>query len=161
MIEIYVFRHGEAEPRDAGVVDADRALTRRGKNDVRAVLKVAKKAITAPQLILTSPLRRARETAEIAATVFRGCPVVASDRLKPSAAAQGIWKEIGEDPKLERVVVVGHEPHLSHLVSFLLEAPISLDVKKGGLIRIDCPDRLTSPRGVLKWVLTPKLARSL
>lgn len=160
-MELYILRHGEADPRDSGVADVDRALTRRGKADTRESLRMAQRAKMAPQVILTSPLRRARETAAIGAKLFPSARLVASDRLKPNADVASIWKEVGLMAAAEQIMLVGHEPHLSHLVAFLLEAPVMIDLKKSGLMRIDCPERTGGPRGVLKWMLTPKLARSL
>ena len=69
-MEIYILRHGEAEVRESGRADGDRKLTAAGKRDLKAVLKVARKLGVAPQVILTSPLRRAQETAKIAAEVL-------------------------------------------------------------------------------------------
>jgi phosphohistidine phosphatase SixA len=55
-------------------------------------------------------------------------------------------------------MVVGHEPHLSRFAAFLLEAPLAIDMKKSAIVRIDVQEREGPPRGVLKWMLTPKLA---
>lgn len=159
-MEIYVLRHGEAEAREPGVRDAERALTRRGTRDVRAVLKLASRAMDAPELILASPLRRAQETAAVAATFFPDAPLTLTDRLKPSASAEAMWKEACQDPGLSRVLLIGHEPHLSRLIALLLDAPVKVDFKKGALIRIDCAGRLGPPRGRLRWLITPKLARN-
>jgi phosphohistidine phosphatase len=160
-MELYVLRHGEAEPRGPNTDEADRALTRRGKRDVQAVLRAVRKARLGPQLILTSPLRRARETAAVASAVFPEASVVATDRLKPSASSSAVWKEACADASISRVLLVGHEPQLSHLIAFLLDAPVSVDFKKGALLRIDCAGRLGRPQGVLKWFLTPRVVRSL
>lgn len=156
-MEFYILRHGEAEPRDAGIADADRALVKKGKIDVRAVCKAARRAKVEPQLILTSPLRRTRETAEIAAGVW-DCPLKETDAMLPDANPEAIWTEAAGS-KAERVMVVGHEPHLGKLISFLLGAEISVDFKKGGLIRIDT--QRGKARAWLKWMLTPRLARAL
>jgi phosphohistidine phosphatase len=112
-------------------------------------------------LILTSPLRRAQETADIAAAVFPACEVVLTDCLKPSAAVGSVWKEACINPDVSRVLLVGHQPHLGRLTSFLLEGALSIDLKKAALLRIDTPARQGPPHGVLKWMLIPKLARSL
>lgn len=114
----------------------------------------------APLLVLSSPLRRARETAALVVAVYPGCPLVVTDRLKPAGDPKSLWKEACNDAQRSRVVLIGHEPQLGHLVAFLLESPVAVDFKKGGLIRIDTPERLGPPRGVLKWMLTPKLARA-
>jgi phosphohistidine phosphatase len=156
-MELYILRHGEAQPREPGVADADRALVKKGRDDVRDVVKAARSAKVDPQLILTSPLRRAKETADIAVAGFKKCPLKETDAMLPDASPDAIWKEASA-LKMGRVMVVGHEPHLGQLISFLLGNEITVDFKKGGLIRIDVEGR-GKPRGRLKWYLTPRLAR--
>jgi phosphohistidine phosphatase len=157
-MEIYVLRHGEAEERDTGLADRDRKLTAKGKRDLKAVLKVARKAGVAPDLILTSPLRRAQETAAIAAEVL-GCKrVVETRNLLPGAGPELVWKEICTDHKVENILLAGHQPHLGSLIGLLLEAPLMVDLKKGSLVRIETRGKLGPPRGVLKWMITPKMA---
>jgi phosphohistidine phosphatase len=159
-MEIYVLRHGEAEERETGLADRDRRLTAKGKLDLKSVLKVARKAEVAPELILTSPLRRAQETAAIAAEVL-GCKRVVETRsLLPGASPELVWKEIGSDHKVEKILLAGHQPHLGSLIGLLLEAPVMVDLKKGALVRIVTPARLGPPRGVLKWMLTAKIAKA-
>ena len=75
-MEIYILRHGEAEMRETGHSDGERKLTVYGKRDLKAVLKVAHKLGVAPQVILTSPLRRAQETAKIGAEILHSKHVV-------------------------------------------------------------------------------------
>ena len=158
-MEIYVLRHGEAEERETGLADRDRKLTARGKQDLKAVLKVARKAEVAPDLILTSPLRRAQETAAIAAEVLGSKRVIETRNLLPGASPELIWKEIG-DHKVEKILLAGHQPHLGSLIGLLLEAPLMVDLKKGSLVRITTQARLGPPRGVLKWMITSKIARA-
>jgi phosphohistidine phosphatase len=159
-MEIYVLRHGEAEERASGLADRDRKLTAKGKQDLKAVLKTARKAEVAPDLILTSPLRRALETAAIAAEVL-GCKRVVETRsLLPGASPDQIWKEIGSDHKVEKILLAGHQPHLGSLVGLLLEAPVMVDMKKSCLVRITTQGRLGPPRGVLKWMITTKVAKA-
>jgi phosphohistidine phosphatase len=159
-MELYILRHGEAEPRASGIPDGPRKLIAKGKRDVRAVLKAALKANLRPDLILTSPLRRARETAAIAAALC-GCERVMETRsLLPGANPALVWKEICSLREVQQVVLAGHQPHLGHLIAFLLEAAVMVDLKKGALVRISTPAKPGPPRGVLKWMLTPKLARA-
>ncbi len=157
-MEIFILRHGDAEPRGAGIPEADRALTPKGKRDLRAVLAVARGAKVDPQVILTSPLLRAQQTAAAAAKVF-GAPVVETPNLLPGASPDLLWKQLGAMKEKEAILVAGHEPHLSNFTRFLLESAIALDFKKGALIRVTTRNRVGPPRGVLKWILTPKLAR--
>lgn len=159
-MEVYVLRHGHAEPRRPDHPDAERALIPKGKRGVRDVLAMAQKAKAAPQLILTSPLLRAQETAAVAATVFADCPVSVTRGLLPSGSAEALWKELCANPALSRVLLVGHSPHLEQLIAYLLGAALSVDLKKGALVSIACPQSSAPPHGALQWMLTPRLARS-
>ena len=160
VMEIYVLRHGEAEERETGLADRDRKLTAKGKRDLKDLLKLARKAEVSPGLILSSPLRRARETAAIAAEVL-GCKHVMETRnLLPGASPEQIWKEVCTDYKAEKILLAGHQPHLGSLIGLLLEAAILVDLKKGCMVRIETHGKLGPPRGVLKWMITPKLAKA-
>jgi phosphohistidine phosphatase SixA len=111
-----------------------------------------------PQAILTSGLRRADESAAIASELFPACPVTTTQSLLPTADPAELWSELCAS-KLKRVLLAGHEPHLSQTVAYLLAVPISIDFKKGALVRIDAP-RKETPQGTLRWMLTPRLART-
>jgi len=159
-MNVYILRHGEAEEGGSRVADRDRKLTAKGKRDLKEVLKVARDAETSPDVILTSPLRRAQETAAIAAEVL-GCKEIIETRsLLPGANPEQVWKEICTDHKVDAILLAGHQPHLGSLIGVLLEAPVMVDVKKSSLLRIETHGKLGPPRGVLKWMLTPKLAKA-
>ena len=160
-MEIYILRHGEAEMREAGHSDGERKLTAYGKRDLKAVLKVARKLGVVPQVILTSPLRRAQETAKIAAEILHSKHVVETKSLVPDASPELVWKEIGAQQKVDSILIAGHNPHLGSLTAMLLEAALMVDLKKGALVRITTQSRLGPPRGVLKWMITPKVAKIL
>ena len=86
--------------------------------------------------------------------------MIASTRaLAPESSPEAVWEEIRAHKSEPRVMVVGHEPLLSAVYAYLLAAPsVQIDVKKGSLGRIDV-DRFTGqPRGVLRWLIYPKLA---
>lgn len=156
-MEIFILRHGEAEARGVGLPEAERALTPKGRKDLRVVLAMAKASKVAPQVILTSPLVRAQQTAAAAAKVF-DVPIVESPHLLPAASPDLLWKEIGTMKEAEAILIAGHEPHLSNFTRFLLESAVALDLKKGTLLRVTTRNRIGPPRGVLRWMLTPKLA---
>ena len=158
-MQIFILRHGEAEPREARKQDSTRALTSEGKSDVRRVLRLARGSSVAPDCIFSSSLLRARQTAAVAAKVFNVKNVVETKSLLPGASPQAMWKELIALRHVEQVLVAGHEPHLSHLIRYLLEAPVAVDLKKGALVRIDCAGLHGPPRGVLKWMLTPRVVR--
>lgn len=157
-MKICILRHAEAEPRGPGVTEAARKLTPNGKHELRAVLKQARDAGVDPEVILSSPWTRAVETATAARDAL-GCQQLIETRsLLPDVLPSHIWGEIRSLRPLKEIMVVGHEPLLSRFAAFLLEVPIAIDLKKSGLIRIEVQEKEGPPRGILKWMLTPKLA---
>ncbi len=156
---IYVLRHGIAEVAPPGGSDADRALTKQGKAKLRNVLGCAREAGVRPSVILTSPLRRAVQTAKIAATVLKsGGDLAETKALSPGASPMGVWAEVRRH-EVDELLLAGHEPQLSGLVGFLLGcSALQLDFKKGAMACIDIDKAEARPHGTLKWILTPKLA---
>jgi phosphohistidine phosphatase len=156
-MELYLLRHGEAELRSPSKKDDERALTDKGKRDVQRVAERVKKAKIKPDVVLTSPLRRAKETAEIAAEVLGLKRILETKSLSPEASPQVLWKELATIEHADHVILAGHEPNISHLAQFLLASKVPLDFKKGAMMRISIA-REATPKGVLKWMITPKLA---
>jgi len=159
-MQIYLLRHGIAEDRRPGGSDAERALTNDGKEKLRRVLARARAADAAPSVILSSPLVRAVQTAEIAAEVLRyDGNIVRTKALLSEAAPPQLWDEIRGRRDEPAILAAGHEPHMSAAVAYLLGAPaLAVDMKKAALVRLDIDRFGTEPRGVLKWMLTPGLA---
>jgi len=157
-MEIYILRHGIAEEPARGLSDAQRALTDAGREKLRGVLERAREAGVAPSLILTSPYRRAVETAQTAGQVLGCRKIVESAALEPGSTPEDIWDAIRAQRREDAVLVAGHEPLLSMTVAFLLGAPaLQVDLKKAALVRIDQERFTGAPHGVLKWMLTPRL----
>jgi phosphohistidine phosphatase len=157
-MEIYILRHGIAEEADAGTPDAERALTDSGREKLRAVLERARHGGVKPSLILTSPYRRAVQTAHMAAQVLGCNKMVESEILVPSSAPKSVWEAICARRREPALLIAGHEPLLGMTVGYLLGAPaLQVDLKKAALVRIDQESFSGAPRGVLKWMLTPRL----
>lgn len=160
-MEIYLLRHGIAEDGEPGKPDSDRALTAEGKKKLRAVLDVAADGGVCPALIISSPYRRAVQTADIAAEVleYRG-DQVRSRTLVPDSDPQQVWEEIRLHKDLDSILLAGHEPLFGRLFAHLLGCPtLQVDFKKGALARIDVENFGAQPRGALKWLLTARLTR--
>ena len=157
-MRVYILRHAEAEPRGPGVAEAARQLTPLGKQQLKAVLRQAHDAGVSPEAILTSPWVRAVETARLASKALRCERIVETRALLPDIPPAQVLREIRALSQAKQVMVAGHEPQLSRLAAFLLEAPVALDFKKSALMRIDVLEKEGPPRGVLKWMLTPRLA---
>ena len=161
-MELYILRHGIAEDGHAGQPDSERALTPEGKKKLRATLRAARDAGLKPSLILTSPLRRAVQTAQIAAEVldFKG-ELLRTKALIPASTPRTVWDEVRIHKDVDQILLSGHEPLFSSLAAFLLGHPtLQIDFKKGAILRVDLDRFAAEPRGILKWLLIPKLAVS-
>jgi phosphohistidine phosphatase len=155
-----LLRHGIAEEGGAGLPDSERALTAEGKKKLRDVLKIAAGSDVSPSLILSSPYRRALETARIAADELGyKSDVLRTRALLPSASPHDAWQEIRTHRDEPALLLVGHEPLFGLLAAYLLgTAETQVDFKKGALFACEIPQAGARPRGVLKWMITPKLA---
>jgi phosphohistidine phosphatase len=159
-MEIYLLRHGIAEERPATGQDADRRLTDEGRAKLRRVLERAHAAGVQPSLILTSPLRRALESAEIAARElgYEG-KLQRTDALTPNSSPQQVWEEIRAHKDEPAILLSGHEPLFSAVVAYLLGSTRAMvHFRKGALVRIDVAGFGAAPAGILEWMLTPKLS---
>jgi phosphohistidine phosphatase len=146
--QLWLLRHGEAEPHDAAP-DAQRALTERGRDQSSAAGRALKLLGVEVHLCFTSPKVRARQTAELACAEL-GMEPVDEDALAEGfdgRAALDLMRAAGPD---QRVLVVGHEPDFSQVVHDLTDGRV--DFKKGGIAGI----RLDGSRGELIVLLRPR-----
>jgi phosphohistidine phosphatase len=121
-MRIYLVRHGDAVPEEDAGSDRDRWLSPRGREAARILGRLLRESNVAPDAIVSSPLPRAVQTAELLATSIDYIGHIASLRcLEPSAqprVAAGMIAQLGPS-----VIVVGHEPSISSLGAFLLGRP--------------------------------------
>jgi phosphohistidine phosphatase len=131
MPELLLLRHGIAEERGADRPDAERALTRRGLERTRAVLaRLVALELVCDQL-LTSPLRRARQTAALAVAEGLAPALGLAEALAPGGDPQPLLQQAAG---VGRLALVGHEPDLGDLAARLIGAPAgSLVLKKAGV----------------------------
>ncbi len=159
-MNLYLLRHGVAEEGGAGLADAQRGLTEEGKRKLKQVLAAAVDAKVMPSLILSSPLKRTMQTAEMAAEIlkFKG-GILQTAVLKPGTTVEQVWDEIRLYKDEPSLLLVGHNPTLSQLAGYLLGSPsMQVDFKKGALMKVELTSFPPSPRGALHWYLTAKLA---
>ena len=164
MKDLYVLRHGIAvDPGTPGYADDERPLTAKGEKRMRQIALAVRKLDLKLDRIVTSPLPRARATAEIVADAldFRE-RLETSNVLQAGSSAASIQRWLRQRTD-ERLMIVGHNPSLSDLVSLLvmgnIQSPIC-DLKKGGIAA------LTNATGAqdlyeIGWIATPRLLRSL
>jgi phosphohistidine phosphatase len=158
-MELYILRHGIAEVRRPGRDDAGRQLTGKGRQRLRLILELARRAGVSPSLILTSPYARAAQTAQMAADILACKKTLPADALLPGSSPQAVWDEIRAHNSETSLLLAGHEPLLGQAASFLLGASwVLLELKKGALVSIFIDEFNRQPRGLLRWLLTPRLA---
>jgi phosphohistidine phosphatase len=158
-MELYLFRHGIAEDGKPGSSDANRELTNEGRKKVAEVLKAARKSGVEPSLIISSPYKRAAQTAALAATGldYTG-GVLHTDTLVPHGSPEKVWSELREHKDETAILLAGHEPLMSRLVAFLLTSPaLRIEMKKAAMVRIDVAAFGAVPHGTLRWMIYPKL----
>jgi len=159
-MQIYILRHGIAEDAADGQPDSERALIPEGRKKLRNVLRAARVAGVAPALILTSPLKRAVQTAQLASEIleYKG-DLLRTKALEPGAHPRMVWEEIRVHKDQPAVLLAGHEPLFSSLTAFLLGCPdLQVEFKKGALACVVVDRFGAEPHGSLKWMITPKLA---
>jgi phosphohistidine phosphatase len=133
-VDVWILRHARAEDRAASGRDADRALTPDGKRRAEAVGRVLAALSPSIEAILTSPYRRARETAEAAARALGIEEVIESRALEPSRNPSEAASELASN-SWGSVLVVGHQPHLGSLVGLLAlgDASQEIPLRKSGV----------------------------
>ena len=160
-MELYLLRHGLAVERGTPGFkdDATRPLTPKGKKQLKRVGRTMVKLDLDFQLILTSPLLRARETAELVAVSLKAakrlklCDALAADR-EPLALMRSLQRL---KPVPQKVLLVGHEPFLSQLISLLTTggADLAVELPKAGLCKLDLDKLRVGKCARLVWLLTP------
>jgi len=152
-------RHGPAEDEAADGLDTSRALTLPGRDRVRTVAKHLALIDEAPRLVVSSPLVRALQTAEIVATTIGvQAPVEANRTLAPRGHAHDFVRECAAQNK-KRMMVVGHEPDLSLLVAQLIDQPLPYGFMKAMVVSVRVPNE-GGPCSV-RFVLDPKSLQML
>lgn len=160
---LYLVRHAVAAERsDKWADDAERPLTHEGAARMRQIAKGLDALGVEVDLVLTSPLRRAAQTAEIlAAGLGRHPEVVVLEALGPGGTPARVVDALLPHGKARSIALVGHQPDLGELAAWLLGARMPLPFKKGGVCRIDVPDWPPARQGELVWFGTPKMLRAL
>jgi len=162
-MEIYILRHGIAVDRGTPKYkkDSDRPLTPEGEEKMHEIAKAMRALQLKFDLILSSPYARAQQTAQIVATEFDD-EVTFTDFLVPGASPLELIREINAE-KPQSVLLVGHEPDLSGLISILVtgDSVAAIELKKGGLCKLTAEKLTIGKCAILNWLLTPKQLRGL
>ena len=162
-MNLFFLRHGVAVERDPQSFpdDSRRPLTLKGEDRVRLVCDALQALELSFDAILSSPFLRARQTAEIiAGSLGLRRALQFHNDLAPTGDPQALLRFVNRiSPKPENLLLVGHEPYLSELLSMLIsgQADALIDLKKNGLAKIEVTQRLKLGQcATLNWLLTPR-----
>jgi phosphohistidine phosphatase len=165
-MKVLVVRHATAADKDEfarkGKSDDLRPLTPTGKREMREVARGIRDMVTEVDALVTSPLVRAVQTAEILGDAYDRTPVRV-EWLRPEASYENFAEWARSRGEKELVVIVGHEPHLSGLVSWLLASskrPL-LELKKAAACLLEVEGRAGASSSTLLWSMAPKQLRAI
>jgi phosphohistidine phosphatase SixA len=155
-MEIYLLRHGAAEPGRPGRPDGERELTHAGRERVAAVMRGVSHAMNFSAM-LSSPYKRTLQTARIAIDELKlQIELLETEALTPDSRPQDAWDEI----RLHEggVFAVLHEPLISALSAFILYSPgIALEFDTATMIALETTNSSAQPRGMLKWMVSGEI----
>ena len=161
--ELYLIRHGVAEERgDAWPDDSKRPLTDEGMDRLRKEARGLVRLGVTIDVMLTSPLVRTRQTAEIVAAALDPRPnIVSAESLAPGGTFQSVVADLEKHAKKVRIAFVGHEPSIGELAARLIGSRHPIEFKKGAVCRIDVDALPPGGPGSLRFLLTPKDLRGI
>lgn len=143
-MELIIIRHALAEEKEEfarkGLEDHQRPLTLKGRKRMQKVCVNLRDYVKEIDLIVSSPLTRARQTAEIVSQIYYETKVVEAPELSPHSPPQALLKWLRvQGRNYKRIAVIGHEPHLSIFASYMLslKAESFIDLKKSGVIGLE------------------------
>jgi phosphohistidine phosphatase len=165
-MNLFILRHGIASiPGEDGLPkdlkDAERPLSREGQKKTWRATEAMRSLELEFDAVVTSPFLRARQTAQIVAEALElRRKLVFSDHLKPDGNPKLLLEQLGAlGTRAKNILIVGHEPYLSRLVSLLVSGStmVAVELKKGSLLKLEV-GRLGYARcATLAWLLPPKL----
>lgn len=162
-MNLYFLRHGIAVDRDPKSFpdDSRRPLTLKGEDRIRLICGAIQRLDISFDYILSSPFLRTRQTTDIVASEMNlRNALVFCDELKPGGEMKSLLRRISQlSPKPENVLLVGHQPDLSQIISMMISGSNDtlIDLKKGGFAKLEVDQSLRPTRcATLAWSLTPK-----
>lgn len=164
---LYIVRHAIATPHGTpGMPDDDRPLTEEGIKKMHQAAAGLRSLGYIPELILSSPLPRARQTAEILIDAFGQEPIdlVILKALAPSGNRRDLYQAIASyEKKLTSLMLVGHQPSLGEIAGEIAWGSPDryLELKKGGMCAIELERVGVPPSGSLISLLTPSILRKI
>jgi phosphohistidine phosphatase len=159
--ELYFIRHGLAEERgEAWPDDAKRPLTDEGMSRMRKAVRGLSRMGVSIDVVLTSPLVRTRQTAEIVAGGLDPRPsLVNLESLAPAGSYAAVLADLEKHARKCRIALVGHEPMIGEIAARVIGSRHPIEFKKGAVCRIDVETLPPAGPGELRFLMTPKILR--
>jgi phosphohistidine phosphatase len=152
-MKLYLVRHAVAIERSGTTPDASRYLTPQGRSAFRKIVRRVRKAGIAPEVIFTSPLLRAVQTAEILAERLKHeGPVVVASELSPGFDERALRSLLADAGGLAEAAFVGHEPDLGDLAATLLSLPGGFPLRKGAVVALEVEGSAKRGAGKFLWM---------
>jgi phosphohistidine phosphatase SixA len=165
-LEIYILRHGDANADSKKTIDdSKRVLSEAGIKEIEGASRFFAEFGIKFDSIFTSPLKRAKQTATIAAKDQKKSPIVELNELKPEGNVSDLCKRLSKQKEDSVILVVGHNPLLVDLADDVINPEnhhaTNFSLKTGGLIKIKTTSLEPKLKGQLEWLLSPKLIRKV
>lgn len=166
-MKLLLVRHGVAADRDefaqSGEPDEKRPLTDDGRKKMKRAARGVSQIIKQIDVIATSPLTRALETADVLAKQYHSAMRITLDALVPEQSFDSFLEWLQRLDDVGVVAAVGHEPHLSGLASWLVTAEVKplFEFKKGGMCLLEYDGPVERGAARIQWLLTPRQLRAL
>jgi phosphohistidine phosphatase len=161
--ELYLIRHAVAEERgEAWPDDAKRPLSDDGATRMRKAARGLNRLGVTLDVVLTSPLVRTRQTAEIVAAAFDvRPPIVAVESLAPGGSPPALFTDLEKQARRRRIAIVGHEPGIGELAARLTGSRHPFSFKKGAVCCIEVDALPPAGPGTMRWFMTTRILRSI
>ncbi len=158
-MQLLLLRHGKAQDRSTGG-DFTRELEEKGHEQARHAARILAAAEMLPEIVLTSPVLRAKQTAHTFTAAAAMPGAVVQSWLSCGMSPHTALSELTAFPDFQRIMIVGHEPDFSELISHCLgSSSVSIEVRKGSVTCIEL--RPPSPRATLRFLIPHKLAKHI
>jgi len=159
-MDLYLIRHADAKPLgDDGIrSDEERPLTDKGRDQSKTLAAILQKKGVQLGLVVSSPLLRARQTAEGMLSHWKNTPpaLTECDEVSPGGKPRKLSRFLRGQPA-EAIAVVGHIPGIVEYAAWLIGSKkAQLDLAKAGVAHIVCPDGPRKGEGTLQWLVTPE-----
>lgn len=162
-MNLYIVRHGDARAIGGAITsDSQRPLSPRGESDIRLMGQVLARMEPVAPAMISSPLLRAQSTAVLLGEAYGTLPAPALwEELEPGVRFKAVVSRL-QSTGASSVVLVGHQPDMTHLIAFLIaDAATEIVMPPGAMASLVLPHGAGAGAARLQWLLTPDLVRAL